>query len=481
MSLRVAIRDRLLSRPAVLVAHAVGLVVLSRLLTPTDFGLFALAAVGYWIAVALADLGLKSLLLKETHLDPRRHGEAVGLALVSAVVVSGAFAAIAFVLPDSVAPPAMDLALWVLAASILMGPLDLLFNIPLMQSMRFGLISVVNVIGAWTRCGVSILAALYDAGPAALAAGLLAEQIVSFGLFAAARRQERIPAPRLTGWSTLIADGGRLSATQVVRYLGDLSMMSAISAFLGVATLGIYNRANQVVKLFDSVFLASLSPVVLPAFAQAVDKGHAPAAIYLKKVELLSALIWPAFATIALMADPLCRVVLGPGWPTAPVIVQLLALMGITKPLTNMSQSLFVALGELRLGARLDVQHHIIRGALASLGALISLEAVCLGLFIAQVINGARQTRAFGRSTDYAYGDMRSLLMKSALLTVFTVGPAALALYALQSTHALLELAVGGAAAMAGFVIAATLMQHTLFFEARKAFRAIPWERLRRG
>ncbi|WP_187428577.1 hypothetical protein ROLI_043030 [Roseobacter fucihabitans] len=479
MSLRRAIRDRLLSRPAVLAAHAIALVVLSRLLSPADFGLFALAAISHQIAVSLADLGIKSQLLKDPTLEPRRHGEAFGLALASAMVVGGGFLFILLVLPEQIVPPSLDVTLWILAASVFLGPLELLFNIPLMQSMRFGLISTVNVFGAWTRCGVSILAAIYGAGPAALAAGLLAEQIVSFALFACARQRQAIPAPRITGWQTLIVDGTRLSGNQVIRHLCDLGILGAISSFLGVATLGVYNRADQVVKLFDKVFLNSMSPVIMPAFVQAIQNGHQPAAIYLKKVELLSALTWPAFAAIAILADPLCRVVLGPGWDAAPIIVQLLALIGIADAFTKMNQALFIALGELRLGTRLDVLHHITRVILATVGAFISIEALCIALVLAQIINVVRQTCAFGRTTGYNHKQFRNVLLSSALLAICTAGPAALALHLYTSEHAALQLLVASAAGIAGFVIAVIALRHMLFYEAQKALKLIPWARPR--
>lgn len=468
MSLRRAIRDRMLSRPAVLAAHAVMLVVLSRLLSETEFGLFALAAIGHQVAVAMADLGIKTQLLNSSTLDPRRHGEALGLAMTSAALVGSAFLALVWVLPEELAPASLDLALWIFAAAVFLAPLELLFNIPLMQSMRFGLISVVNVFGAWTRCGVAILAALYGAGPAALAAGVLAEQIVSFALFAWAGRRDPFPRPRLTGWPLLIADGLRLSLNQVIRHLCELGILGAISGALGVATLGVYNRADQVVKLFDKVFLNSLSPVIQPAFVQAVEARHAPAVIFLRKVELLSAVTWPAFALIALLADPLCRVVLGPGWDSAPVLVQLLALIGLSKPLTQMNQALFIALGELRRGTRLDVIHHLTRLVLAAGGALVSIEAVCLALALAHVIDVLLQTRAFARTTGFAPGPFARVLGRSLLLTLASVVPAALVLQALE-TGPLVTLLAAGTAGLLGFAAAMILLRHVIYEELRGA------------
>lgn len=472
MSMRRAVRDRLLSRPAVLAAHTVALVVLSRLLTPTEFGLFALASVAYQIAVSLADLGIKTQLLKSTTLAPQRHGEAMGLAMVSALAVGMVFLAVVRLLPDQLVPPALDQTLFLLAASIILGPLDLLFNIPLMQGMRFGLFSLVNVAGAWTRCLVSIgAAALLDAGPAALAAGVLAEQLVSFALFALASRGEMPPRPRMSGWLSLIADGGRLGGGQVVRNVCELVMMSAISGFLGAAVLGVYNRATRVVRLFDSVVLNGIEPVVLPAFAQVIARGDAPASIYLRKVELLAALTWPAFAVIALLADPLCRVVLGPGWGEAVVIVQLLALTGIAKPFSKMSQTLFIALGEVRLGTRLDIQHHLTGTALASLGAVFSLEAACLGLLAAQIVNAGRQTRAFKRATGYDPRTLRRVLVRAAALTASAAGPAAAMVAVITADKPVLVLAAAMAAAGAGFGLAAIAMRHTLAFEVQRALK----------
>ena len=226
-------------------------------------------------------------------------------------------------------------------------------------------------------------------------------------------------------------------------------------------------------KLFDKIFLNSLSPVIHPAFVQAIKDKHHPATIYLKKVELLTALIWPAFATIAILADPLCRVVLGPGWDAAPVIVQLLALIGIARPFTQMNQALFIALGELRLSTRLDVQHHITRVALASVAALISLEAVCIALAVSYVIDAIRQTRAFARSTGYDKHQLSKLALNAFLLTACTAGPAGVTLYLFANDSAVLQLTAAAAVGAVGFVLAVCVMRNVLFFEAQKALSRI--------
>jgi len=481
MSVRLAIFARLLSRPAVLAAHAVSLITLSRLLTPTEFGLFALASIAHQIAVSAADLGVKSQLLKSTFLAPRQHGEALGLALASSSVVGALFAGAVFMLPGDLVPSALEITLYVLVASVFLGPLDLLFNIPLMQSMKFGLISVVNVIGAWIRCIVSIIAALLEAGPAALAIGVLAEQVVSFTLFALLRRKEQMPLPRLTGWRRLAGDGARLSLGQVVRYTCELVMMGAISGLLGAAALGVYNRAGKVVKLFDTVFLTSIEPVILPAFAKALEEGHAPALVHLKKVELLAALGWPAFAVIAILAEPLCLLLLGPGWDAAVVIVQLMALAGVAIPFSRMSQTLFIAMDEVSLGTRLDMVHHVTSAVLASAGALISLEMACIGLLAAQIINAVRQSRAFKRTTGYDTGTLWLALRRAAFLTLCAALPTALVQHMMTPRH---EFWVFLAAAMAGgacFAAAVFLTRHILADEAKRAFKRLIGQGWRRA
>ncbi len=467
MRVRRAIIQTLISRQLGLVIRALSLVVLARLLSPQDFGIFATATAIIAIARAVSDFGLSAYLIQQKELDNEIIKAAVGLSvLLSLTIVAGLSTGIYF-LPDHYLSAEMRLTLWLLALSLLTQPLMLAVDTALKRDLEFTLLSALAVVRIIAQTIGTIGLALMGLGASALAGGVLIETIIATAILLGAAGKGRFVTPLFNGWSSLLHFGLRYSTSTFLGNVGGAMSILSISRFLGVEFLGLYNRAQSVVSLLDKTLLDGIAPVMLPAISKSLREGKSAKELYLRKVSYLSVLCWPSFAIIALLADPLVQLLLGDQWKAATSTVQILALMGLFLPFTKMSMKLFVALDMNTKYLHLQAIHQAARVALVAGGAVISLEMACLGVALSPGVKALLVAGPLKRATMYKADEMARVLTQSMIVTgAAVIGPALwLVLSNGASTPIVLNLLVATGLAAAGWLFGAVITRHALLNE----------------
>src|SRR5699024_5124109 len=122
----------------------------------------------------------------------------------------------------------------------------------------------------------------------------------------------------------------------------------ALGRILGFDAVGIYARAVTVCQLPDRAVVSALQPVVLPAMAARVRARGSLKDTYLRGLSLMSALQWPALAFLALLADPVVRILLGAQWAATTPLVRMIALASMMLAPAFMTFPVLVASGRLR-------------------------------------------------------------------------------------------------------------------------------------
>lgn len=469
MSVKRAIIQMLGSRQLSLIVMAVGTVVLARLLTPTDFGVFATAIAIVAVAGAVIDFGLPEFLIQRREFDRATVSSATGLTLALVLAVGTVFGAALVLLPDAVLPPAMRPVLALLVIALLARPLVMPVETALRREVRFGLMSIVSVLKISTQTAVAIVLAAAGFGAVALAAGVLAETVLAALVLVIAAGRDRLAWPSLRGWHVLCGFGLRYTAITLLTRVGEVLVALIISRMLGFGLFGQFDRARMVVRLFDRAVLDGIEPVVLPALSHLLREGSDPAHLYLTKVRYLAALCWPVFAVIALFAQPLVAVLLGAQWSAAVPAVQILALMGLFLPFTRMSIKLFVALGLSRKYLRLQALHQALRVLLTAAGALVSLEAACLGFALSYGAKAVLVTPAVKAATGYRTRDLAAICLRCMVIAGCAIaGPGCLLVVAPTLSNPAL-LAVGIPLAGLGWLLGALAVRDALLGEVLTA------------
>lgn len=472
-SARMAVAFSFAARYGTLLLRATGLLVLARILPPEEFGVFATAAALVTLVFVFAEFGLNNHLVQARRLTRALVRAALGLAFALSLAGLLLVAALAWLLPWSGSPPEMRPVLLLLALAAAMGPLALPAAAKLQRSMRFDRLLVVDMARSLVGVGGSIALVAAGWGILGLACAALAEAATGIALTLALGGARRPVRPSLRGWGRALRFGGPLALIGGLRQAAESGTILLISAALGAVAAGVYARAVTVKTLLHKSVVEAVSPVVLPVLARETRRGRKLGWLYLRKIGALTALHWPFFAVLALLAEPVVLLMLGPQWTAAVPVVRILALAGLFDPFGALSLKFFVALDANATFLRIQAAVALVRLAAVGLLATVSLEAAALGLVAGAAVRAACATLWLKRRLAVPRAAIAAYVRQGAVLTGFALaGPVLLLLATGWPASLPVGLAAGALAAL-GWIVGLAATRHELGGELLRAGAAL--------
>jgi O-antigen/teichoic acid export membrane protein len=321
----------------------ISLLLLSRILTPDDFGLMAMAAVVTGLASVVRDVGAGPALVREPRLTPSF--------VSSQFVVAATFGLVLAVMIVGVAPIAVavfeepDLApiLIVLALGFAIGGLGVVPQALLERRLAFRPIAVAEVIAGAVALVAAIVAATAGLGAIALAFQAVVQTTVAVFVLAFAARWLPTDMPAFVDIRRGLRFGTPLAGFATLNYLVRNADNALIGAVLGAGPLGYYSVAYRVMLLPVQVVNSVGNRVLLPVLAHG-DRASQRAA-YLSALGISAVVGLPIAAGLAGAADQVIRVLLGPGWEPSVPVLQLLSLVALAQVVGATVGPVFVATG----------------------------------------------------------------------------------------------------------------------------------------
>lgn len=445
--------------------------VVSRLLTPSEMGVFVLSTSVLVILWPLAHLSMGPYIVQEQELTPERIGAAAAILLVSGWTMAAAVYLARWPLAAFYGEPGVAGVLAVVALGFLLNPLTTIAVALLQREMRFGAIFVMAVGASVVQAATAVTLAWHGWSYLSLALAFVAEQ-AAIALAVLCFR----PFPkgvRLTfrGWGRLGRVGGAVTGSSLLGEIGGASPILALSRTAGVEAAGFFGRARTVTDLFSRGVLFGLMPVLAPALARAARDGQDLARPVTLAVAGLTALAWPFFAVLALLALPVLRLLFGPQWDASAPILQVLCVLGAGLPITMLVRETLIAASRSAYELRLQAWMQGAQLAAVLLAAPWGLMAVAVTLAVAETARMAVGLAVLRARLGIALGPIAGAMLRSLCVAgASAVGPALLAagLWRESATLPLVSgLAACGALAAAGWMGALILFRHPVWLEAR--------------
>lgn len=457
-----------------LAVRLAGTVILARLLGPDEFGIYAVAAACAGIGWVIAQFGLDSFLIQNRDPRPARIGTAFAISLVSNAAVAALLIGAAMLSPDWLVGASLAGLLVILGGSFLLGPFGQLLAARLERDMRFGLLYGIQSARAVISVAVAVALAWWGMGAASLAVAAVAEAAWMAAAALLLVRRYPLPRPGFACWRSTLDFSLTATAISLLKRAGDAAPSLALASIAGYAAAGLFSRAQAVVALFDRSVSQAIAPVVLPLLASRRRAGAPLAPIYLKKVAYVSALAWPFFLFVVLLAEPIVSLLLGAAWLEAVPIVQLLALAGLVLPLVQMNQKFYVALDLQHAYLRVQTVAQIGKIVLVVLLCAVDFRLVALALLFESVVKAALTYRPLRRHLGYPPRALYTALGASALVTLAALAvPLVIAVMPLPG-GSIPNVAVAALGGGIGWLAAVMLGRHPLGHEiARAASRLV--------
>jgi O-antigen/teichoic acid export membrane protein len=370
-------------------------ITLAHLLTPTDFGIFALLALFTGIATVFADGGFSAALIQRQDIERIDESTVFWINLVAALAAALVLCASAPMIARFYSQPILVPLAMALAGSVFLGALGTIHTTLLTKRLEFRRQLQAGGSGVVASAIVAIWMAWHDYGVWSLAAQSIVMTAVTTAMLWLRSGWRPQWAFSAVSARRLFAFGGYHFAYGLLEILYARMYTLLIGKFYGPQQLGYYNNADTTRQIPGSFIASALSRVVFPMFAEAAtdtQRLYRGMQFATRGMMLFNA---PIMLGMAATADPLVRVLFGTQWLPAVPILRVLCLAGVLWPLLALNPYVLLAQNRSRLMFWIEVVKKSIGILLLGLGSWYGLIGVAWAVFAFSLI-------AFAINAHYA-------------------------------------------------------------------------------
>lgn len=351
-------------RYALIIINLASNLLIARLLTPAEIGVYSVTLAVISIAQVLRDFGVASYLVQEKDLNDDHIRTALGVTLIIGVSLGLLVAAIAPWVAEFYREPRMRDLLWLAAFNFLLLPFSTISLALLRRRLAFKALAAVNLTATVAGALTSVGLAWAGFGPLGLVAGTLVVSATTG--FAAwwAQGERRLLRPGLSQWRSLFRFGAQSSAVGIVTSVSmDINDL-AVGRLMGFEPVALLSRAQGLMNLFHRDLMGAVRNVAYPAYAKAAREQQAMEPLYIASVTHVCVVAWPFYGFVSLYALETLRLLFGPQWDAAAPLVPLFCLAGALAAVGSLIGNLIVAMGRMDLLTRMEVVFQPARAAL---------------------------------------------------------------------------------------------------------------------
>jgi len=446
-----------------------GSVVITRLLTPYEMGVYAAAAASVALLAALRSMGLGSFIIREPALTAEVQATVFTINALLCGTVSMGIIGLSSVGATWLGEPGVQTVMVLLALTPFLSAFEMLPAAMLERAGQFKLLALAGLAKTVLSTAVTIILALQGWSYLSIAYGNLAGTVVGLVLL------------NIVGWQYASFSVGLHEWRRITRFGVQLLSVSGLSTvtlrvsdvligrMIGLSALGLYSRASGLYSALADNLNVVVARAVFVDFAKQRREGRALRDTYLRVVAMMTGVLWPVFIGLAILAGPAIHTVYGAEWVEAALPLSLLCVAGAVLVGNAMVGEVLLVSNEAGSLFRFELKRSVIGLTLFVLGCLGGL-AWAAAARVAEAcfaIAFARPDLSRLTSTDWA--DFGRIFGHSALLALVACAPAVvlMAAHGWSPQTPLLPIVGVVMLGVAGWFVAMWFLRHPLFDEVR--------------
>lgn len=399
--------------------------IIARLLTPSELGVFSVAVLLVGFAHILRDFGVGQYIIQEKELTDDRIRTAFGLTLI----LGWSMGALLFMASTPVAvfygEPGVGKVMLVLSGNFFLIPFGSVTMAYMRRELNFAPLYRVKTLSTLIQASATVGLAYAGFSYMSMAWAAIigtTSTILLVNLY----RPRGLPFwPSLKEVRRVFSFGSFVSGASIVGEMGKAAPELIIGRILNFEAVGLFGRAMGLMELFDRAVMQAVWAVALPYFSAQNFAGPNLKEGYLKAVTYLTAIAWPFFSVLALLAHPAIRLLYGSQWDAAAPLVRILCLWGVLGAAYALTGQILLAVGQAKNHFRLQLAIQSSRVALILLAAPLGLEAVCIILATSVLLNSALNHFMLSKVFPIRFGELLGRLSINLGITLCAALPAA--------------------------------------------------------
>ncbi|MGH7526523.1 MAG: lipopolysaccharide biosynthesis protein, partial [Gemmatimonadales bacterium] len=372
--------------------HAVltllALVVLARLLSPSEFGTVSAALVVIEFSSIFSRLGLGPAVVQRPHLEPRHLQAAFSGSLLFGLATGGAIWLLAPQVAGFFKNAGVEPVLRALACVFPLRGISAVAESLMLRDLRFRWLANLEVATFAAAQGlIGIPLALAGFGVWALVGAIVAQTLARSAALLTARRPPLGLWPEWEALRDMLHFGSGFTIARLANQLALQGDNLVVGRWLGPVALGVYGRAYSLMATPASTLGKVLDDVLFPTMARVQDDVARLGLAYRRGVAVIALVALPASVVLVVLAPELIGVALGPQWLEAITPFQVLAAGTLFRTSYKMSDSLARSTGVVyrRAGRQIVYAALVIGGAY--IGRHWGITGVAAGVLLALMVN----------------------------------------------------------------------------------------------
>ena len=369
------------------VIQFVYLAILSRILTPTEFGVVAIITVFTTFFALFSNMGIGPAIIQNKSLNNQDIKSIFALTFYIALTVTLVFSLLGFPLAIFFSNDAYRVIAPLISISLFFNTINIVPNALLLKGLRFKLVTLRTITVALVSAAVTIYLALIGFSYYAIVAHSIIMAVMTFfwnTIFSRASfgfRTNRSSLAKIVEFSKY--QYGFSLINYFSRNLDNL----LIGRFIGDTQLGFYNRSYQLMSFPIQNFTHVITPVLHPILSVYEDQVDIIYTKYTRILKFLSVFAIFVMVYTFFNAREIILIVFGSQWEGSIRSLQFLSLSLWAQMLTSSSGSIFQSINKTKLFMKTGILNTIITVGLILVGILsANINVVALLVSLAYVI-----------------------------------------------------------------------------------------------
>jgi O-antigen/teichoic acid export membrane protein len=335
--------------------------VLTRLLSPEEFGIAGIAMVIVFVAFIFLDMGFARALVQKKEVGQPEYSSVFFLNLLLGILLMVVCFFTAGPLAIFYEQKKLEPVLKTLSVLFLINSLSLVPGAILLREMKFKWIAVAGMIGAVAAGVISILMAVRGYGVWSLVAQyLISASLTAILSFCFVKwRPAWIMSKKAL--HPLWVYGSRMFSSSILSSIVTRLDVFIIAKLFNASTLGYYTRAQSIDSAVKSLSTGSLTSIFFPAAAKLQDDRNRLVQFYRRYLHFVSFLSVGLAGLLYLITPDLFRILFTAKWDMAADYFQIMCIAGAVWPMSALMVSLIAASGNSKTFFRLELIRTVIQ------------------------------------------------------------------------------------------------------------------------
>lgn len=361
-------------------------VIIARLLTPLDIGIFSIGIIILSISHIFRDIGISNYVIQEKNLTLER----LQTAQTVLFITSWSLAAIIWFSSKYVgsifAEARVSEVIQVLTINFLILPFGALAFALMKRDMRFNDLFIINISASIVQVLTAIGLASFSFGFISLAWAGVTGTVTSVALTVYYSNSKVALLPKLSEFRHVMSIAGRFSGASLIWEFGQTGPELIVGKTMSLESTGFLGRAQGIVGLFYRTIVEGLLPVLLSHFALSHREGKDIGTQILGTLGNVSAVVFPVFSCLFVVMDSAVMFLYGTQWKSSIEPARILCIGASGISIAVVINSALAGMGEAKHSLRSQILGQPIKLLLVLVGSYYSISYVASAMVFGDLL-----------------------------------------------------------------------------------------------